>query len=619
MLSESPLVASTPSTCVRTVLITDLAASVSIMRENPQDTVLRWHRLLEHIRDTVLSSCCGRLVESRGDSVILIFIKPNDALRAAFAIKRFCEVLNEGLPSQRHFLLRSAIHVGEVYVGENEVLGDTVNLAARLQQTIAGPGEIVVSADVHDYLTPVLDADIEDLGIKDIERETLNTSQLGAVYLKHYEAPVRVYRVGPPGPRPVIDRDIARSMRPTIAVIPFMNRRLAAAGGRVNDATDDDSILGEILADDIISALSPATVLNVVSRLSTTVFNGRNTSLEDIGAHLKADYVLSGRFYVLGKHIFLDLELANVASGQIQWNPPPIKAETESVISRTDGICGHIAGEVVGCVMQRELERGQQQALPTLENYTLLINAIVRMHRGSPEHFERARQMLQALTERIPRVALPYAWLAKWHVLQFNRGLSPNTDRESRIALDCTKRAIDCDPSCSLAHTMSGFVNTNMLKKLDVAQADYTRALAVNPNDSLAWLLKGTMHAFQGKGDTAVEHTERALQLSPLDPLRYYYESLAATAAHCAGKYERAIALAESSLKANQMHSSTLRSLVVAQVQLGRMDDARKTMIKMRSLEPNLTVRSYLMRHPSSYYETGKIWAEALRKAGLPD
>lgn len=197
MLSESPLVASTPSTCVRTVLITDLAASVSIMRENPQDTVLRWHRLLEHIRDTVLSSCCGRLVESRGDSVILIFIKPNDALRAAFAIKRFCEVLNEGLPSQRHFLLRSAIHVGEVYVGENEVLGDTVNLAARLQQTIAGPGEIVVSADVHDYLTPVLDADIEDLGIKDIERETLNTSQLGAVYLKHYEAPVTVKRNTP--------------------------------------------------------------------------------------------------------------------------------------------------------------------------------------------------------------------------------------------------------------------------------------------------------------------------------------------------------------------------------------------------------------------------------------
>ncbi len=277
MSSESPLVASTPSVCVRAVLIIDLASSVRIMREDQQDTIQRWHRLVEHVRGTVLPSHSGRLVESRGDSLILVFIKPNDGLHAAFAIKRFCETLNEGLPAQRHFLLRSAIHVGEIFVGENEALGDTVNLAARLQQTVAGPGEIVISGDVHDYLTPVLDANIEDLGLKDLEHENASASNLGAVYLKHYEDPVRVYRVGPPGPRPVFDRDIAdkRSMRPTIAVIPFTNRRRGKANNTGSTVDEDESLLGEIFADDIISALSPTTMLNVVSRLSTTAFSGR--------------------------------------------------------------------------------------------------------------------------------------------------------------------------------------------------------------------------------------------------------------------------------------------------------------------------------------------------------
>ncbi len=341
-----------------------------------------------------------------------------------------------------------------------------------------------------------------------------------------------------------------------------------------------------------------------------------DASLEDIGAHLKTDYVLSGRYYVHGKHVVLDLELANVASGQIQWNPPPIKTEIEAVISRTNGICGHIASEVVGCIVQRELERGQQQALLTLENYTLLINAIVRMHRGSPQHFECARQMLQVLTERIPRVALPHAWLAKWHVLRFNRGLSVDQERESRLALNYTARALDSDPKCSLALTIDGFVNTNLLQRFDVADERYSTALEINPNESLAWLLKGTMHAFKGEGTQAMEHSEHALKLSPLDPLRYFYESLSATAALTAKKYDRAIDLAQKSLRKNRMHPSTLRALMIAQVLSDRISDARKTAAEHARLEPNFTISSYKAKNPSGKFSTGAVWADAMLQAG---
>ena len=288
-------------------------------------------------------------------------------------------------------------------------------------------------------------------------------------------------------------------------------------------------------------------------------------------------------------------------------------------MSGVDPLIDRVVAETSAAVLARELQRAQSLALPTLESYTLLLGAIALMHRLSLQDFERARQMLQALIDRAPRQAVPYAWLAKWHVLRVQQGWAEDPKAEARLALDCTRRSLDADPAGSLALTIDGLVHTNLLKKLDVAQEKYEAALRTNPNDSLAWLLKGTMHAFRGEGKLAVEGTRRALRLSPLDPLRYYYDSLAATAALSAGNYERAIELAQRSLRANRTHTSTLRAMAIAQWQLGREEDARKSVAELRRLEPGLTVTKYLERSPSSEYETGKVWSRSLGSAGLPD
>jgi tetratricopeptide (TPR) repeat protein len=256
--------------------------------------------------------------------------------------------------------------------------------------------------------------------------------------------------------------------------------------------------------------------------------------------------------------------------------------------------------------------------LPTLEISTLLMSAIVLMHRGVADDFNRARDMLEVVIERARRQALPHAWLAKWHVLRFNRGWTDDRSGEANVALECTRRALDADPECSLALTIDGFAHTNLLKQLDVAQQRYALALSVNPNDSLAWLLKGTLHAFEGEGEEAVDATERALRLSPLDPLRYFYESLGATAALSAGRYERAVELAQRSLRVNRTNTSTLRALAIAQSLLGNVEAARLTVGEVLAIEPTLTVQRYLERSPSGAYKTGKIWSEALRQAGLP-
>ena len=247
------------------------------------------------------------------------------------------------------------------------------------------------------------------------------------------------------------------------------------------------------------------------------------------------------------------------------------------------------------------------------------MGAIALMHRLSLQDFDRARQLLQTLVDRTPRLAIPQAWMAKWHVLRVQQGWSQDIGSEARYALDCTKRALDTDSNCSLALAIDGFVHTNLLKKLDVAHDRYEHAIRVNPNDSLAWLLKGTLHAFKGEGKQAMKGTQRALRLSPLDPHRYFYESLAASAALSAGQYERAIELARRSLRANCTHTSTLRVLAISQWQLGRHDDAHKTVAELLRLEPALTVKSWLARSPSSAYEIGKLCARALKGAGVPE
>ena len=182
-----------------------------------------------------------------------------------------------------------------------------------------------------------------------------------------------------------------------------------------------------------------------------------------------------------------------------------------------------------------------------------------------------------------------------------------------------TKRALDNDPKCSLALAVDGAVHTNLLKRLDVAKERYELALAANPNDALAWALKGTLHAFMDEGTSAVQCTGLALKLSPLEPRRYYYNSLAASAHLTAGQNENALALAQRSLRENRSHTSTLRVMAVAQWRLGLHEEARRTVQQLLELEPDLTISRYLKRTPSAPYQIGKEIASALKDAGVPN
>jgi TolB-like protein/Tfp pilus assembly protein PilF len=376
-------------------------------------------------------------------------------------------------------------------------------------------------------------------------------------------------------------------------------------------------VVGEVLADEIITALSRTVELKVISRLSTSPLRGRGAAPSEVGAVLGANYVLSGVYRVLGTAYTLTAELAEARSGHIVWSLN-LKGSVAGILSGENEPVHRIVAELTAAIMVRELHRAQTQALPTLESYTLLMGAIALMHRLSAQDFDRARQMLEVLTDRAPRLAVPHAWLAEWHVLRVQQGWTDDPQADARRALDCTKRALDDDPDCSLALAVDGFIHTNLFKRLDIGKERYERALEANPNDSLAWLLNGTMHAFKGEGEPAVAMTARARALSPLDPLRYFYDSLSATAALAARDYAQAAELARRSYRLNRKHASTLRALAISHWHLGQHDEARRMVEELLAIEPNFTVARFVGRSPSSEYWTGKVWSETLREAGVP-
>jgi adenylate cyclase len=576
----------------RAVIVVDIVESVRLVEQDESGIIARWFGFVERVKTQVLPECEGRLVKTLGDGMLLDFGDVRGAVSAALRIQQICDLDNAEYPPERQILLRIGMEVSDVIVEKEDVHGRGVNLAARLM-SLAGPGEIVVSQHVRDRLTSTLDAEIEDLG---------------ECFLRHVKEPVRAYRIGPPHDRKSRKSHMSLDdWGPSIAVIPFTPRQIAK----------EHYIIGEMLAEEIIRALSRSPELNVISRLSTTVFRARAVSLVEVASHLQADYVLSGSYKSDGRRVTVNVELAEVKSGRIIW-AEHFRDAVSAILTGEQRIVGEVASGVYSAVETREVQRSRLQPLPTLKAYTLLIGAISLMHRLAPRDFQEAHRLLETLLARGADQPIPLSWLANWHVLRVQQGWSPDPKQDAYFALDCTKRALELDPDSALACTIDGSVRTSLLKDLDAAMESYRRAVASSPSNSLAWLLKGTLHAFMNQGKQAVENTQRALKLSPLDPHRYYYESLAATAYIANGQYDRALELAQRSLRANRLHTSTLRVITAAQWRLGLHDEARETMQELLRLEPNFTVSGWLKRTPAAKYPIGPAAAELFRQAGAP-
>lgn len=578
------------------MVVVDLVESVRLMQLHEDRVISRWRQFVFDVSSEVLPLHGGRLVKSLGDGMLLELAGVKEATALSFELHRRMAAVGHATAADESMQLRCGVHVADVVVDANDIYGAGVNLASRLA-ALAEPGQTVVSCEVRDEIVVGLDAELEDLG---------------PCFVKHYAEPVRAFRLSPARANAQIREPAVaprNEMRALIAVIPFEHKGAAASA--------EDTVIGEWIAEGCIVLLSKVAALRVVSRMSSSAVRGRQLGQAELSAQLGADYVLSGSYSGVGSKLLITAELADARRGEVVW-ADRVHGSVQDLLSPASETLSQLVAAVQEAVNAHETQQARLQAPPTLHSFSLLIGSVSMMHRSGKEDFERAATLLRHLVDRHPRLAAPRAWLAQWYVLRVTRGLVVNTEQEAAVALDQVRRALDSDPGCSLALTMKGFVQCHMLRDLDLAAATLDEAIAMNPSDSLAWLFKGVVHSFWGQGEPALQAVQEAARLSPLDPLRYYYDALSASAALAAGDYRRAAEFAERSLRVNRLHSPTWRALVIAQSELGEMQNAASSLARLLALESGLTVQSYLSRSPAGADQTRKRFADALQRAGLP-
>ncbi len=579
----------------KAVLVIDLVESVRLMSADEAGTVARWHSFVQLAQTQTIPAHKGRLVKSLGDGLMVEFEHARDAANAAQALHDAISNVNASVNADRQMHLRAGINSSHVYTDQLDIYGAGVNLAARLA-TLAGPGETVVSASVRDGLTDGLDATVEDLG---------------ECYVKHLEAPVRAYRVGAAMQSALSPtNEYSMSQQPTIAVIPFASR----------NRQPDQWAVGELIADGVIGLLSGTRELKVVSRLSTTVFRDRESSLTTIRDQLGAKYVLSGSYIGVGNaesgSLLVTAELADTKTGQVVW-ANRIRGQTGDLLLERSEIVCEIATSTHAAVLDSEMRNVAIQPPSTLNGYTLLLGGISLMHRSSNSDFEQGKDILNHLIERHSRSSIARAWRAKWHVLRATRGMSIDLDAEASQALDQTRRALDVDPGNALALAMEGFVYCHLKQDLPAAQDRLDRAIAIDPSNSNAWLFMSTVQSLLGQTGDAYSSAQKAMSLSPIDPLKYYYLCLAGHAALFDERRLEAVQLLTESWRLNRFHAPTVRMLAVAYSELNQHELAKVFLSHLMRLEPNLTAQRYLARSPGGI-QYRERFARALVDIGLP-
>ena len=577
----------------KVVLVMDLVESVRLMAANEAAVVNQWRGFVHHATTVVLPDCKGRMVKSLGDGMLVEFDQPTDAVRAALTLHQYFGPLNGTLPAGQRLYLRAGLNATNLYADENDIYGHGVNLAARVAD-LAAPGETIITASIFDGIVVGMDAEVEDRGEN---------------YLKHWPEPVRTWAIrsvtaGSSAFRAQVPEGAALDFRPSIAVVPFETRSHAA----------EQFVIGELIADGVIAQLARSPDLRVISRLSTTAFRGRTSSAGEIGRHLEATFVLGGSYVTYGDKVVIMAQLTDNRREEVIW-ADRLTGDTRDLMevqsALLDALCSACSKALLNDVVQRTLVL----PLPQLDSNALLLGGITLMHRSTPRDLQRSHQLLEAVVERHKRVATPWAWLAKWHIMQVVQGLSGEPAKDFQRAIDTADRALDLEPASSLAMAIKGHALCHLGEDVDASHRLLQEATQSNPNDPMAWLYNSVWSTMWGTPEDSMVEAENALHLSPLDPQKYYFEMMLANSYLANGRLSQAVDLCRSSLAKNRYHLPTLRAMLIAQFEMGLVREAHETFALIMALQPDFTLTKYLAA--GSHSRLRQRGAHVLSQMGL--
>jgi adenylate cyclase len=558
------------------IMVIDMVESVRLIAQNESSVVARWMDFTKTVRTETIPKFQGNLVKSLGDGLMLTFKDPSQALMAGEEMHQILDQLHSKSiiqnASNERMAIRIGIHSGEVITDDIDIFGHSANVAARIT-SMGGPGEIIITGYLRDEISDGLDAEVEDLGPH---------------FFKNLNESIGVYRViRQQAPNISIPRkDYETPLYPTLAVIPFESVSME----------NEHLSIGDLLADGVIGHLGQTKSLKVISRLSTRAFRNRNSSLTEIASKLGANFVLSGSYIVSepGKtgRLALNVELASVTSDQIIWSDRMVGTISDLIAFESE-LCRTIAHSCCRAILESELSKVWCQPFDTLSAYSLNLSGVKLMHASAPREFNRSLEVFQALSERHSRFSEPYAWRAKWHVLRVIRGLSSDPRADAQNALEACDRALNLNPMHSTAHALKGYTLCQVFADREGSKVALDNAVEIMPSEIHAWLGKSVWEQHWGDVAQAVVHAKKAQSISPLDPYGSFQESILAAAYTLNNEHELGISTAQNCLRLDRNHTPAIRTMLLSQVELGRMDDAKITAENLLRITPNFTLRSY--------------------------
>lgn len=575
------------------VVFVDVVESVRHLQRDERGAVELLRVLMSALVDKAVFPCGGRVVERQGDGLLLRFDKPFDAVRCGLAMHDVARAMRQGLDQGQQLQLRVGVHADRLLTDTTILYGNGVNLAARVLQ-VAGPGETVVTSAVRDTLTDDVDFLIDDLGF---------------CFLKHWNEPIRLWRVWHPQSTALQPRakeeqsEEAPDARLSIAVLSFDGSSSLTPG------------LGDFLNGALVASLAKQPTLRVTSPLSANRLPGGLVYAGTSASHLGVRYVLTGSIQQLGGRLVVNPQLVDTHRNEVVW-AEQVMAVLDDWLQPNAQPVQRILDDCVRALGDAHIRETQHKPLPQLDSHALMAGAVTMMHRASGSELLRSEAMLQAVIERHRRAAAPKAWLAKWHVLTAVQGVSQDPAGSHVRAVECADRALNAEEGSGLALAVKGHALCHLGRSLAESLTTLDAAVEANPNEASAWLYRSVWHHMWGTPEVALNDARIAIELSPLDPQRAHFDLILGNAYLASGDLAHAIETLDSSVKRNRCHLPALRALLTAQYEAGLELSARETLSRVMQLTPNLTVAGFLATGSSSPFR--KRVAQALKNLGVP-
>jgi len=552
-------------------------------------------RIKAHRRDLIdakIAEHRGRIIKTTGDGLLVEFASAVDAVRCGTEVQSGMRVANAQTPSEARIELRIGINLGDIIVDGDDLFGDGVNIAARLE-SLAEPGDVWISASVEEQVRGKIDM-------------ALAFDDMGEHHLKNIARPVRIYRVRPSSlvARPAL----TLPDKPSIAVLPFQNM----------SGDPDQDYFADGVVEDVITALSHMRWLFVIARNSSFTYKGRAVDVKQVGRELGVRYVLEGSVRRAASRVRVTGQLVDATTGAHLW-ADRFDGALEDIFDLQDRITASVVGAIAPKLEQAEIERARRKPTESLDAYDYYLRGLACIHQDTPESSAEALRLFSRAIALDPEFATAYG-LAVWcHNRRKASGWTADRAAEKAETARLARRAAELGRDDAVALGFGGVGLFYVVNDFDGGGAMIDRALTLDPNLASAWMHSGWLKAFLGESDQAIERLARAMRLSPLDPLMYNMCGGTALAHFVAGRYDEAASWAEQALHERQDYVSALRWLAASRALAGRLDEAGAAMARLRLLDPRLSISDLAYRNPFRRPDDLARLADGLRKAGLPE